>query len=247
MSYFWSSPYQFARRSIVASKESYQSDLAPLSSPVSFVLKRCGFNRRLCSVLNTESFYRERYIQASKEHEQLRKKLQSQAEQEIEQLTNQKRLLERKVKTTQERFCFVAHLPFAWLERSLTAHLSRCNWPVLGVQVRNDKRRGGEKKRGRLGTGRVKTRLDCQPLFGNMSPRSTPQTLLWKERRLYARERRKSSLRKDQTFLVVSHCFFRAVCSFAPFYNQTPGTSFGAINSYTTYGVLTLFPDAIAG
>ena len=40
--------------------------------------------------------------------------------------------------------------------------------------MRNDKRRGGEKKRGRLGTGRVKTRLDCQPLFGNMSPRSTP-------------------------------------------------------------------------
>ena len=48
----------------------------------------------------TESFYRERYIQASKEHEQLRKKLQSQAEQEIEQLTSQKRLLERKVNTT---------------------------------------------------------------------------------------------------------------------------------------------------
>ena len=47
-----------------------------------------------------ESFYRERYIQASKEHEQLRKKLQSQAEQEIEQLTSQKRLLERKVNTT---------------------------------------------------------------------------------------------------------------------------------------------------
>ena len=46
-----------------------------------------------------DSFYRERYIQASREHEQLRKKLQSQAEQEIEQLTNQKRILERKVST----------------------------------------------------------------------------------------------------------------------------------------------------
>ena len=48
-------------------------------------------------VFLVESFYRERYIQKSKEQEQLRKKLQSQAEQEIEELSNQKRTLERKV------------------------------------------------------------------------------------------------------------------------------------------------------
>lgn len=48
--------------------------------------------------LSSESFYRERYIQASKEHEHLRKKLESQAEQEIEELSNQKRTLERKVR-----------------------------------------------------------------------------------------------------------------------------------------------------
>ena len=49
--------------------------------------------------MSSESFYRERYIQASKEHEHLRKKLQSQAEQEIEELSNQKRTLERKVRS----------------------------------------------------------------------------------------------------------------------------------------------------
>ena len=49
-------------------------------------------------LLSSESFYRERYIQASKEHEHLRKKLESQAEQEIEELSNQKRTLERKVR-----------------------------------------------------------------------------------------------------------------------------------------------------
>ena len=48
--------------------------------------------------MSSESFYRERYIQASKEHEHLRKKLESQAEQEIEELSNQKRTLERKVR-----------------------------------------------------------------------------------------------------------------------------------------------------
>lgn len=44
-----------------------------------------------------ESFYRERYIQKSKEQDQLRKKLQNQAEEEIEELSNQKRTLERKL------------------------------------------------------------------------------------------------------------------------------------------------------
>lgn len=52
---------------------------------------------RFVFVFLVESFYRERYIQKSKEQEQLRKKLQSQAEQEIEELSNQKRTLERKV------------------------------------------------------------------------------------------------------------------------------------------------------
>ncbi|XP_015760291.1 PREDICTED: unconventional myosin-XVIIIa-like [Acropora digitifera] len=44
-----------------------------------------------------ESFYRERYLQKSKEQEQLRKKLQSRAEEEIEELSNQKRTLERRL------------------------------------------------------------------------------------------------------------------------------------------------------
>ena len=51
-----------------------------------------------CCVFCLESFYRERYIQKSKEQDQLRKKLQNQAEEEIEELSNQKRTLERKVK-----------------------------------------------------------------------------------------------------------------------------------------------------
>ena len=70
-----------------------------------------------------ESFYRERYIQASKEHEQLRKKLQSQAEQEIEQLTSQKRLLERKVNTkiiTWPTRHIIENLAPVWLKPDLT-------------------------------------------------------------------------------------------------------------------------------
>ena len=38
-------------------------------------------------------------------------------------------------------------------------------------------------------------RLDYQPLFGKMSPRSSPKALLGEERRPNSRERRKSSLR----------------------------------------------------
>lgn len=57
----------------------------------------CRFVIRCCA-LSTESFYRERYLQKSKEQEQLRKKLQSRAEEEIEELSNQKRTLERRVK-----------------------------------------------------------------------------------------------------------------------------------------------------
>ncbi|XP_048583145.1 unconventional myosin-XVIIIa-like isoform X2 [Nematostella vectensis] len=44
-----------------------------------------------------EEYYRERYLQASREHEQLRKKLQSQAEKEMEEVLNQKRIVERKL------------------------------------------------------------------------------------------------------------------------------------------------------
>ena len=47
--------------------------------------------------LAADSFYRERYIQASRQHEQLRRKLQNQAEQDVELVSNQKRQLERKV------------------------------------------------------------------------------------------------------------------------------------------------------
>ena len=57
----------------------------------------CRFVIRCCA-LSTESFYRERYLQKSKEQEQLRKKLQNRAEEEIEELSNQKRTLERRVK-----------------------------------------------------------------------------------------------------------------------------------------------------
>ena len=125
-----------------------------LISSVSFVSNRCGSNCRLCSVLTTESFYRERYIQASKEHEQLRKKLQSQAEQEIEQLTNQKRLLERKVNAMQSLiwrdFIALHPLPLTLLKRPSTAHLSRCDLPVSGDQLvkRSVMVNGAEEKSG---------------------------------------------------------------------------------------------------
>ena len=80
-----------------------------------------------------ESFYRERYIQASKEHEQLRKKLQSQAEQEIEQLTSQKRLLERKVNTkiiTWPTRHIIENLAPVWLKPDLTDILLEC-WQLV--------------------------------------------------------------------------------------------------------------------
>ncbi|XP_031549200.1 unconventional myosin-XVIIIa-like [Actinia tenebrosa] len=44
-----------------------------------------------------DTFYRDRYIQASRQHEELRRKIQGESEQEIEDLTNQKRHLERKL------------------------------------------------------------------------------------------------------------------------------------------------------
>lgn len=44
-----------------------------------------------------DTFYRDRYIQASRQHEELRRKIQGESEQEIEEMNNQKRQLERKV------------------------------------------------------------------------------------------------------------------------------------------------------
>ena len=75
-----------------------------------------------CCALSTESFYRERYLQKSKEQEQLRKKLQSRAEEEIEELSNQKRTLERRVKK-------LSFLKFVINEGRLY------NWPDLACLV----------------------------------------------------------------------------------------------------------------
>ena len=51
----------------------------------------------LLLMFSIDQFYRERYLQASRDQEQLRKKILSQAEEEVEEIQNQKRQLERRV------------------------------------------------------------------------------------------------------------------------------------------------------